>query len=141
MGGFGALHTGLMFNDTFSKIIALSSALIVKGLKHMSPEDKNPMANYAYYTQMFGDLAKAEETDHNPEVLVKKILADKSQMPDIYLACGTEDFLYGPNTAFKEFLDSMKVPVKFFAGPGIHDYNFWRAQLKAGLDWALADEE
>lgn len=137
MGGFGALHTALAFPQTFSKTIALSSALLVNGLKNMKKGEGNPIANYEYYEQMFGDLSKVADTDNNPEVLVRKLVESKAQIPDIYMACGTEDFLFGPNTAFKEFLDSMNVPVTYFTGPGVHDFVFWRAQLKAGLEWAL----
>lgn len=140
MGGFGALHTALMFPETFSKTLALSSALLVNGLKSMKKGEGNPVANYEYYEQMFGDLSKVADSDNNPEVLVRKLVESKSVIPDIYLACGTEDFLIGPNTAFKEFLDSLHVPVTFFTGPGIHDFVFWRAQLAAGLKWALGDE-
>lgn len=137
MGGFGALHTGLMFPETFSKVIALSSALIVNGIKHMTPADSNPVANYEYYAQMFGDLSKLETSDNNPEVLAKKLVDSGSVIPDIYMAVGTEDFLLEPNNAFKAYLESLNIPVTYFTGPGIHDFVFWRAQLKAGLEWAL----
>ena len=54
--------------------MALSSALIVYHLKgHEAGMPKDPvMANYEYYVDAFGDLKKAEESDHNPEVLFKK---------------------------------------------------------------------
>lgn len=137
MGGFGALHTAFAFPKTFSKTIALSSALIVAGLKDMKPGDSNPVANYEYYRQMFGDLEKVIDSDNNPETLVKKLVAAGEDIPAIYMACGTEDFLIEPNKAFKAFLDEQKVEATFFTGPGIHDMNFWRAQLEAGLVWAL----
>lgn len=137
MGGFGALHTALAYPQNFSKTFALSSALIHNGVSGMKPGDSNPVANYAYYRQMFGDLEKLAESDNNPEVLVKKLVDSKAQIPAIYMACGTEDFLLGPNKAFKEYLDSLGVPVTFFTGPGVHDFVFWRAQLRAALEWAL----
>ncbi|MBR4777285.1 MAG: esterase [Lachnospiraceae bacterium] len=140
MGGFGALHTGLMFNKTFSKILALSSALIQGMIKVLSPDmPDNPMANYDYYAWTFGlkDGIDFEASENNPEYLVKKLAAEGAQFPDIYMACGTEDFLIEPNKAFKAFLDENKVPVTFFTGPGVHDFNFWRAQLVAGLEWAF----
>lgn len=139
MGGFGALHTALMFPETFSKTIALSSALLIHGLKNMKEGEGNSVANYEYYHQMFGDFSALEESQNNPEVLVKNLLANKAEIPAIYMACGTEDFLFGPNQEFKAFLDSVNVPVTFFTGPGVHDFVFWRAQLKAGLEWALTE--
>lgn len=137
MGGFGALHTGLTFPETFSKIFALSSALIVGALKYMKPENGNPMANYEYYKLIFGDLENAENTDINPLVLAKKLKDAGAEIPDIYMACGTEDFLIQPNMGFKAELDKLGVPVTFVTDKGIHDFVFWRAQLEAGLKWAL----
>jgi len=140
MGGFGALHTGFMFNETFSKILALSSALIQGLIKVLSPEmDNNPMANYDYYAWTFGikDGVDFENSENNPEYLVKKLVKEGKRIPEIYMACGTEDFLIQPNREFKAFLDENKVPVTFFTGPGVHDFAFWREQLVAGLEWAI----
>lgn len=140
MGGFGALHTGLMFNNTFSKVIALSSALIQGMIKILSPDmPDNGMANYEYYAWTFG-MGKDvdfETSENNPEYLVKKIKAEGGQFPDLYMACGTEDFLIEPNKAFAAYLKENDVPVEFVTGPGVHDFNFWRKYLEEGLNWAL----
>lgn len=140
MGGFGALHTGLMFNKTFSKVIALSSALIQGMIKKLSPDmPDNPMANYDYYAWTFGikDNVDFETSENNPEYLVKKLKAEGGELPDIYMACGTEDFLIEPNRAFVAYLKENDVPVEFVTGPGIHDFNFWRKYLEEGMKWAL----
>lgn len=137
MGGFGALHTAFMFNETFSKTIALSSALIADGIKYMRPEDDNPVANYEYYRTVFGDPSLLDSSDNNPKVLVKRLADEGKIIPEIYMACGTEDFLIEPNNDFKSYLDGLNVPVTYFTGPGIHDFVFWRAQLEAGIKWAL----
>ena len=137
MGGFGALHTGFMFNDTFSKVIALSSALIQGMIKVLSPEMDNPMANYEYYKWTFGDTTDFENSENNPEYLVRRLKEENKQIPDIFMACGTEDFLIEPNKQFKAFLDENGVPVTFVTAPGIHDFVFWRKFLEEGLKWAL----
>ena len=41
MGGFGAVHTGLAYPETFSKIVSLSAALIVHKVAAMKPDDPN----------------------------------------------------------------------------------------------------
>lgn len=137
MGGFGALHTALAFPETFGKTMALSSALIVDGLKHFSPDMDNPMANYAYYEHAFGDLQKVAETDANPKVLAKKLIDSAAVKPDIFMACGTEDFLFEPNNDMVAYLKSIGYPVTYVTAPGVHDFNFWRTHLTKGLEWAL----
>lgn len=67
MGGFGALHTALAYPETFGKAAALSSALIVHEIASMKPGESNPVANYEYYRECFGDLEHVEESDNNPE--------------------------------------------------------------------------
>ena len=139
MGGYGSIHTALAYPETFSKIIALSSALIVKGLSMFKPgpASEHAPANYEYYAHTFGNLDTAASTDRNPEVQIKNLKAAGKQIPDIFMAVGTEDFLMHANEEFKNFLVSEDVPVEYVTGPGVHDFNFWRTYLPVGLEWAL----
>jgi len=140
MGGFGALHTAFQFPDVFGKTAALSSALIHHEVAGMQPtggadgKGGNDVANYAYYREVFGEPSKLLESDSNPEYLVKKILAGTlktvsgapAKMPEIFMACGTEDFLLEPNRAFHRFLEEQGVKHTYLESKGIHDMNFWQ---------------
>ena len=142
MGGFGALHTGLAYPDTFGKIVALSSALIVHGISGMKPGQDNGVANYYYYRNFFGDLEDLIESDNNPETLVKKIIQQGKEIPRIYMACGTEDFLLADNRRFHDFLVAQKVNVEYFESSGSHDMVFWNEYFAKGFEWmALNDNE
>lgn len=135
MGGFGALHTALAHPETFGKVAALSSALIVHEIAHMKPGGDNGVANYAYYHECFGDLETVEERDANPEVLVKKAKAAGGKLPEIFMCCGTEDFLIEPNRAMHAFLESQGVAHEYHEGPGVHDMVFWSAWVPAAVEW------
>jgi len=135
MGGFGALHTGLAYPDTFSKIAALSSALIMHGISGMKPGKGNEIANYEYYQRYFGDLDKLIESDNNPETLIKKMIQQKRDIPEIYMACGTEDFLLEDNRRFHKFLVENNVNVKYIESPGGHDMLFWNEYFAKGFEW------
>jgi len=138
MGGFGALHTGLMYPETFSGIMALSSALIIYHLKDMKKDMGDPvMANYEYYVNAFGDLKKAEKSEHNPEVLFRKNLRNNVRNPKIYMACGTEDFLLEPNRRMAAFFKKQKAEYTYVEGPGIHDWNFWTPHAYEGIEYLL----
>ncbi len=126
MGGFGALHTAFQFPETFGKTAALSSALIHHEVATMQPGGGNNIANYEYYRGCFGDPSKVLESDANPETLVKKIIAGKGKMPEIFMACGTEDFLIENNREFHRFLEEQKVEHVYMESKGIHDMNFWQ---------------
>ena len=135
MGGFGALHTGLAYPDRFGKIAALSSALIVHELKDIMPGGDNGVANYEYYRECFGDLSTAAERDVNPEVLAHNLKAAGKKIPDIYMACGTEDFLIENNRAMHRFLESESIPHEYHEGKGIHDMNFWSEYIVKAAEW------
>ena len=134
MGGYGALHTGLMF-DRYSKIIALSSALIVNGLAGMTED--NPIANKAYYENVFGDLKSAAQTGHNTEVLAKQRKTEGKPFPGIFMACGSEDFLIGANNSFDVFLTEQGIDHVYRVTPGIHNWKFWNSCLEPAFEWAL----
>lgn len=137
MGGFGALRNALKYNQTFGKVFALSSALIIHKIEGMQSGDKDAIADYHYYHSVFGDLNALDESDVNPEHLAKNIIKDKGAIPDIYMACGKEDFLINENRAFKLFLDNNGIPVHYTEGSGIHDWNYWNSHLEPAIKWLL----
>ncbi len=141
MGGYGALHLGLAHPDRFSKIGALSSALIVPEVARMQPGDDNGLGNYAYYSEIFGSpLADAVLRPVNPEVQIRALKEAGEPLPEIYLCCGTEDFLIGPNRAFHGFLEKEGVPHVYVEEPGQHDMVFWQGSIGRILAWMLRDE-
>ena len=130
MGGFGALHTGLAYPRTFGKIGAMSSAFIHHEVAQMKPGQGNEVANYDYYRECFGEPALLEESDNNPETLIRKLKAAREKIPEIYMACGTEDFLIENNRAMHRFLEAEGVPHEYHEGPGIHDMVFWTEYIQ-----------
>ena len=126
MGGYGALHTALLYPDRFSKAAGLSSALILEKVSKMKPGDPDSHANYEYYRECFGNTENVLESDHNPEVLVDRILKTGGRMPELLMACGTEDFLLENNRAFHRFLDMRGVNHVYMESPGTHDMKFWQ---------------
>lgn len=135
MGGFGALHTALAYPENFGMAGAMSSALIVHGIARMKPGDANPVANYEYYRECFGDLDRVEESDANPEVLVEKLKAAGRPLPKIYMCCGTEDFLLEENRRFHRFLTDREVPHVYRESAGGHDGVFWGEYTPKIMEW------
>lgn len=139
MGGFGALHAGLRYPKTFSGIFALSSALIMHEVSRMKPGSDNGMANYDYYRLVFGEPDALLHSENNPEELVRRLLASGQEMPKIFMACGTEDFLLQENRSFHAFLQKQDVPVEYREGKGVHDFVFWNEYLWPAVGWLLEE--
>lgn len=139
MGGFGALHTAFAFPENFGKTIAMSSALIVHEIAGMKPGQDNGVANYEYYRCCFGDLDKVEESDANPETLLLRLKREGRKIPDIFMVCGTEDFLLEKNRAFHRFLLQEEIPVFYEESAGSHNMMFWNAKLEPAIRWMLGE--
>lgn len=125
MGGFGALHTALFYPEDFGKAAGLSSALIVHEVAEMKEGSCNNVANYEYYRECFGEPSKVLESVNNPEYLAKKIKREGKPMPEIFMACGTEDFLLENNRQMHRFLEAENIAHTYEESSGNHDMEFW----------------
>ena len=135
MGGYGAIRNGLLYTETFGAIIALSSALILKEVAAMTPEGGgNFMAPYGYYRHTFGELSSLIGSDKDPDYLTKLRLRE-GKPTRLFLACGTEDFLYERNVEFHNELTQMGYPHTWWAQAGAHDFTLWNQAMPAALEW------
>jgi len=138
MGGFGAIHTGLTYPETFGKIFALSSALIIHNIENIKEDFRDGVADYDYYSSIFGDLSALDKSENNPEYLICKMKENQQNIPFIYMACGTEDFLIQENRAFHKFLLEETVDVQYVESPGAHNWTFWNQNLEPAIQWLLS---
>ena len=130
MGGFGAMVNGLNYHDTFGAIISFSGVL-----EFLKPDVINPKrVDMEFEEGLFGDLEKAVTSDKNPIWLANN-LAGKQNLPDIYIACGTEDYLLPHSRNFRDLLLKNGFRVTYEEGPGGHDWDFWDTYIKKALDW------
>ena len=101
----------------------------------MQPGSGNEVANYDFYRECFGEPTLLEESDNNPETLVRKLKAAGEKIPEIYLACGTEDFLIENNREMHRFLEAEGVPHEYHEAPGVHDMVFWVEHIQKIIPW------
>lgn len=141
MGGYGALRNGLKYSETFGRIIALSSAIISYHVASMKPGQHNGIAGYGYYRSVFGDLEQVLGSDKDPEELVRQLKMANRDLPNIYMACGTEDFLLEVNQRLHRFLISEEIEHTYIETPGAHTWAFWNDKIGDALEWALAKHE
>ena len=85
---------------------------------------------------MFGDLDKVLESQNNPLVCLREA-RDENRLPELFMACGKDDFVLEGNRKAKKALDEMGIPVQYYEGEGAHDWKFWNDWLTATLHWLL----
>lgn len=140
MGGYGALRNGLKYYSTFSCIAGLSSAMILEGIEKRTNDVSFFLESRQYAESIFGDLKSLKESDKNPRWLAKQLADAGADIPQIYLACGTEDSLLDANRKFRDYLQSLGIQVEYEEGPGAHEWDFWNRYIKKVLDWLPLEE-
>lgn len=107
MGGYGATVHGLSKPENFKAIGTLSGA--VGGMGNDGPK---------------------------PADLLKKLVEEKKDIPDIYLACGNKDFILDSNHEFDNLMKELNVKhtSEFVDGYG-HEWRFWNLEVERFLDW------
>ena len=125
MGGYGAIRNGLKYSQNFSKIGMISAALITDDIVNYT-DDANVLRSRQFYESLFGDLGKLKGSDMDPKALIEST----EDIPDIFMACGEDDFLFDKNMDFYEFLNSKNVDGQFIKAPGEHTWEFCDKYIK-----------
>jgi len=135
MGGYGALRNGLFYPEIYGSIIALSSALITDDLQRIVREKDETMSSVAYYRHVFGDPEQVRGSAVDPKALAQKLAQEKREIPRIFMACGTEDFLLGENRDFAACLTDLGIAHTYLEGPGEHNWAFWDRYIRKAFEW------
>ncbi len=139
MGGYGALRLGSCYPDTFGKIFGLSSALVVDDIQDMKEDYVDDIGEYALYQAIFEDLTKVKNTRKDPIWCAKEAIK-QGNMPELYLACGTEDFLIEKNRRAVEALRKTGFEFHYHESSGIHDWDFWNKEIGPAIRWLLDEK-
>ncbi len=134
MGGYGAMLLGLGRPDLFAACATFSGAVGITQTEYINKDD--PFAK-RYLRPILGmDYKQRQELD--VAYLAKKISElSKEKQPRILSTCGTEDFLYKPNIAFKNYMQTLPVDFTYMEWPGEHDWYFWDKSLILAIDFFL----
>jgi S-formylglutathione hydrolase FrmB len=127
MGGYGAMKWALREPQRFAAAASLSGAL---GLSDQHGGG-DPWFR-GILDRAFGDVP-IEGGGNDVRHLVRT--ANPSALPALYVACGTDDFLYGESVAFIEDARGAGVELTTSLGAGDHDWDFWDRAIQDVLAW------
>lgn len=134
MGGYGALRLGLALPERFAAVASFSGALdVVKRCRAGGPPGSR--INRAELEAIYGRELQVEGTSADLWSLSQKVAAGSGPKPALYLSCGTEDELLPESRAFRDHLESVKLPVTYRESPGDHEWGYWDAEIQSALDW------
>ncbi len=78
-------------------------------------------------------MKNVEHSCNDMYYMAEKQKKDHVELPEFYIACGTEDFLIEENRLFKAHLEKLGIPFTYHEEPGTHEWGFWDRQIQAYL--------
>lgn len=132
MGGYGTIKFALTQSHLFSKAAPLSAVFDVQSLLDIEWNDFDPKA-------IAGEALKVKGTELDTYHLVDEAVDKGATLPELFIQCGTEDFLYDDNQRFMKYLDKKGINYKYEEGPGEHDYAFWDKAIERTIEWLVEE--
>lgn len=126
MGGYGAFKLALSKPETYCFGASLSGALDINSLNGVTFSNEE-------YENIFGPAEKVKNSENDLFHLAEKLFKSKKQTPELFMSCGTEDFLYKVNRKFKKHLEKLKAKFTYDEAPGNHNWGYWDLKIQKVL--------
>ena len=141
MGGYGALRCGLTYPEKYSGVGVFSSAWNIEKLYLGNGFDNTSFDKSELLkdrTALWGDKPVIPD-----EASIHYLLDHYDNKNDLklYLACGTEDFLFEDHKELLGKLDAKGIPYKNTYLPGIHEWAVWDRVVQEMLDYFIRGNE
>lgn len=146
MGGYGALKCALNKPGQYGYCAAISSACLFleQGLAYQRQHGQSDELKAIHGEQLLTDFTAifGDDLRWDPRcdiVALAREVSQQSLRPELYLACGSDDFLVADNRRFKAELDRLGLPCVYDEWPGAHDWSFFNSALTKALPMLCAE--
>lgn len=137
MGGYGAFKWALRHPDRFAAAGSLSGALDMADMvKRSEMTDLKRLFHLIY-----GDKEIKGTDDDLLHLIAGSAKLDSAAKSLLYQCCGTEDFLYNDNIAFRNASEQANYPLTYVEGPGNHEWSYWDTHIQQFLEWLPKQNE
>lgn len=142
MGGYGTMRIALNNPEVFSAAGTFSGAVDLTSMSSTSVGFMDEAQTQFMMERAFGvkDSGSLKGTDADPLHLLEGFRECRECMPRLYQSCGTEDFLYAQNQAFKTAAEKAGLPVHYEEWKGDHNWPFWDVSIQRFFDWLKSEE-
>lgn len=125
MGGFGALKCALTYPERYAGCGSFSGVTDLEGMRAL-PDGS--LRSWEFDALLGAGKRAGAEND-------LFLLAEKKNLPPIYLSCGEQDRLYGLNVKFAQHLEKLGAKYRFDHRAGAHTWDFWDQSLQDCMNW------
>lgn len=129
MGGYGALKAALTYPDRYAACCSLSGALDIPFMI-----DSYGVARKEFYENIFGNTELVKGSANDLRALLEKQTSAGAVLPEIFLACGTEDRILPCSRRFLAACREFGVEPDYKECPGNHNWVFWGEHIKPFID-------
>ncbi len=142
MGGYGALRCAITAPDVFGYCGAFSGAYDLPDIMRMSREEKE---TYPLLKDVDREIAaivddKTSITDrYSIQALLKEFSGSPESLPEVYMVCGTEDFLYAQTQEVKKLCEKAIPVFTYEEWHGIHEWDVWDEAIEKMLKHFLGE--
>ena len=138
MGGYGALRLALRYPGRYAAAASISGCVeMERGYETFRRQNPSVLEEL---DNVYGGERELLRGPGSLFGLADRFLKEPQRAPRMYMACGTEDFLFGLHKKFVPALEKNGWDVTHEETPGFgHEWAYWDAQLAAFLPFALGD--
>jgi putative tributyrin esterase len=127
MGGYGAMKAGLLSSNTFCAAASFSGAMDTMDVFNRIDEKLS--------SDVFGSREVLKGSKNDLFAAAEKLAQSDKLRSELYMWCGTDDFLYDANIRFKEHALKLGLPLTYEEGPGDHQWKYWDKCIERILQW------
>ena len=129
MGGYGAFKLALRCPEKFAAAASLSGAADIYGFWSEKDDFDKDM------NLIFGTKEEFLDSENDLFKLSLELKESGRNIPMLFQACGTEDFLYDGNLKFRDHLSKLGYDLHYQESPGTHCWDFWDDNIQDVLKW------
>ena len=134
MGGYGAFKLALLNPDTYCAAASLSGCLDLPDVL-----SRHSWGNVAICNWGEDYATCVKDTTNDVLYLIDNFPKDPVR-PRLYVACGTEDFLYEANKRARDHLEVSDFEFSYNEGPGAHTWGFWAKWILPAIEFMMKEE-
>ncbi|WP_088105591.1 alpha/beta hydrolase [Halalkalibacter urbisdiaboli] len=120
MGGYGAMKAGLVKPETYRAAASFSGVMDILKLN-----ERLELLERSFIENIFGNQEAMKGSVNDLFANAERLAQSDQERPELYMWCGTEDFLYEHNVRFKDHALKLGLPLTYEEGPGDHTWKHW----------------
>ncbi len=124
MGGEGAMYLFLRNPGLFLSAGSTSGVMDLSNSSNRDAALSRLLGEYATHKTIFAE--------HSPVNLLVNISNTDKQ---ILFDCGSEDYLYVCNNAFRKKCDELHIPATYISQPGSHNSDYWKKSIRCHFEF------